>query len=131
MYKKILCAVEPSKEGAQVLAKAAAAAKLSGAELVVIHVIPYTFRAKDYQKLLVEEVAPKIEKMAAKYGVPKKHQLVKVGKPYEHICTQAERRKVDVVFIGTHSKKGLNALLGSTARGVANYATCDVSLVKL
>ncbi|MBM7073807.1 universal stress protein [Shewanella sp. 202IG2-18] len=35
------------------------------------------------------------------------------------------------MIIGTHSKTGLSALLGSTASGVANYAQCDVHLIKV
>lgn len=69
--------------------------------------------------------------MAGLFDIPKKNQVIKVGKPYEHICTEADKRKVDLIVLGTHSKKGINALLGSTANGVVNYAKCDVSLIKI
>ncbi len=131
MYKTILCAIEATKEGKAVLSKASELSKLCNGKLIVIHVIPYTLLPKDYQKTLKENVSPKIEKISAEFDIPKKNQIIKVGKPYENICTLAEKRKADVIIIGTHSKKGLNALLGSTANGVVNNAKCDVSLVKL
>jgi universal stress protein A len=43
----------------------------------------------------------------------------------------AESKSADLIMLGTHSKKGLNALIGSTANAVANHAQCDVSLIKI
>jgi universal stress protein A len=131
MYKMILCAVEATQEGRAVLRKAAALAKLCDGEVIVIHVIPYTLLPKDYQKQLKEDIAPKMERFAAEFGIPKKNRIIRVGKPYEEICIQAEKRKADLIVLGTHSKKGLQSLIGSTANGVANYASCDVSLVRM
>jgi len=131
MYKTIVCAIEATKEGKEVLSKASQLSKLCNGKLIVIHVVPYTLLPKNYQKALKEEFSPKIEKISAFFGIPKKDQIIKVGKPYEHICTLAEKKKADVIILGTHSKKGIKSLLGSTANGVANYAKCDVSLVKL
>lgn len=131
MYKTILCAIETTKEGKEVLSKASQLATLCGSQLIVIHVIPYTLLPKDYQKELKEDAAPKIEKIASAFNIPKKNQLIRVGKPYDHICKAAEKSNADLIMLGTHSKKGLNALIGSTANGVSNYAQCDVSLVKM
>ncbi|WP_158970311.1 universal stress protein [Paraglaciecola sp. L3A3] len=131
MYQTILCPIEASKEGEEVLAKAAGLAKLCNAKLFVINVIPQNMLPKDYQKELMEDVIPKMEELCAKYSVPKKNRFVKVGKPYEHICTLAKKKDVDLIMIGTHSKRGLKALLGSTANSVVNYATCDVTLIKI
>jgi len=131
MYKTILCAVEATKEGKTVLKKAAELAGLFGSELIVIHAIPYTLLPKDYQKELTDKIVPKLEKIADPFDIPKKNRVVRVGKPYEQICIQAEKRKADLIVIGTHSKKGLHSLLGSTATGVANNAKCDVSLVRV
>lgn len=56
---------------------------------------------------------------------------IKFGKPYEQICMLAEKKNADLIILGTHSKKGLHALIGSTANTVTNYAKCDVSLIKI
>lgn len=131
MYKTILCAIEATKEGKEVLAKAAELSKLCNGKLIVVHVIPYTLLPKDYQKTLKEDISPKIGKISALFGIPKKDQIIKVGKPYDHICMLAKKKKADLIILGTHSKRGISSLLGSTANGVVNYAKCDVTLVKL
>ena len=131
MYKNIICAIEASDEGKIVLEKAHTLAKLCGAKLYVINVIPYTILPKDYQKTLQEEALPAVNEIATAFEIPPKKVFVKVGKPYEQVCTLAEKKEADLIVIGTHSKKGIQALIGSTANGVVNYAKCDVSLVKI
>jgi universal stress protein A len=131
MYKTIICAIEASKEGEAVLAKAQEFALLCNAKLFVTHIIPYALLPKDYQKQLKEETLPKMESITGALGIAKKIVSVKFGKPYEQICELAEKKEADLIILGTHSKKGIQALIGSTANGVANYAKCDVSLVKI
>jgi universal stress protein A len=131
MYKTILCAIEATKEGEVVLSKASEIAKLNNSRLVVIYVLPYTLLPKDYQKELKESAIPKIEKISTAFDIPKKNRVVKVGKPYEQICTLAVKQKADLIVIGSHSKKGIQSLIGSTANAVINYAKCDVTLVRL
>lgn len=131
MYKSILCAIEASKEGELVLSKASELAKFYNCKLHVIHVLPYTLLPKDYQKTLKEEVVPKVEKISSAFGVSKKNCAIKVGKPYELICKEATKRKADLIVLGTHSKKGIVSVIGSTANSVANFAACDVSLIRI
>ena len=132
MYKTILCAIEASPEGSKVLTKASELAKCFGSKLIVINVLPYTLLPKDYQKTLREDISPKIEKIAAPpFATSQKNCLIKVGKPYEIICKEAAKKKADLIVIGTHSKKGLHAAIGSTATGVSNHAKCDVTLLRI
>tara|TARA_R110002073_G_scaffold320393_1_gene495837 strand:+ start:156 stop:551 length:396 start_codon:yes stop_codon:yes gene_type:complete len=131
MYKTILCAIEASPEGKMVLTKAAELAELYGAKLIAIHVLPYKLLPTNYQRKLKEDIAPKLEKITAPFGITKKTCIIKVGKPYQLICREVIKRKADLVIIGTHSKKGLQAAIGSTATGVANNAKCDVSLIRI
>jgi universal stress protein A len=131
MYKTIICAIDVSDEGLKVLSKAYEFSQMCGATLFVTHIIPYTLLPKDYQKELKEKALPSLESKAASLGIPKKYIKVKFGKPYEQICTFAESKNADLIILGTHSKKGIHALIGSTANGVANYAKCDVSLIKV
>lgn len=131
MYKTILCAIEATKEGELVLAKAVELSTVFKSRLIIIHVIPYSILPKDYQKELENNVSIKIDKMTQKYAISKKNQMIKIGKPYEHICSQAEKRHADLIIIGTHCKKGIKSLIGSTANAVLNYAKCDVTLIKI
>ena len=131
MYKTILCAIEVCEEGKTVLAKAHEIASKLEAKLVVVSVLPYSLLPKNYQKELKEKTKPKFEKIVNKFDIPNKNQVLKVGKPYEAICSTAEKKQADLIILGTHSKKGIQALLGSTASGVANTASCDVTLIKV
>ncbi len=131
MYKIIICAIEASDEGREILSKAFNLAQLHNSKLFVTHIIPHTLLPKDYQKELETNVSPEIDSITSLLGIPKKNVTVKFGKPYEQICMLAEKKNADLIIIGTHSKKGLNALIGSTANAVANYAKCDVSLIKV
>jgi universal stress protein A len=131
MYETIICAIEASDEGKDILNKAYELAQLYNAKLFVTHVIPYTIMPKDYQKELEENALPDLEAIISSFDIPKSHITIKVGKVYEQVCLLAEKKQADLIILGTHSKKGLNALIGSTANAVANYAKCDVSLIKI
>ncbi|GLX78366.1 universal stress protein [Thalassotalea insulae] len=131
MYNTIVCAIEASKEGKEILAKAHEFSQIHQAQLFVIHVIPYSLLPKDYQKELKENTLPEVEAITSSFQIPKKNVSIKFGKPYEQVCTLAEKKRADLIILGTHSKKGLNALIGSTANAVANYAKCDVSLMRI
>jgi len=131
MYKTIICAIEVGKEGKKVLSKAQAVATQFGGKLIVVNVLPYSLLPKDYQRELKEKAIPEFNQFLADFDVSKKNRVLKVGKPYEVICSVAEKRQADLIILGTHSKKGIHSLIGSTATSVANNAGCDVSLVKI
>lgn len=131
MYKTILCAIEASPEGKKVLGKAVKLAEFYGAKIYVVSVLPYSLLPNDYQKKLKSETSPKIDKILESFDIPRGHRYIKVGKPYDVVCKEARRRKADLIVLGTHSKKGLQSALGSTATGVANNASCDVTLFRL
>ncbi|MEM7084041.1 MAG: universal stress protein [Pseudomonadota bacterium] len=131
MYKTIVCAIEIGKEGRKVLTKAKQLAQLFDSTLIVVNVLPYSFLPKDYERELKEEAIPEFHAFVSKFDIPKKNRVLKVGKPYAVICNIAHRKKADLIILGTHSKSGVRALIGSTATGVANTASCDVSLVRV
>ncbi|GAA5444830.1 universal stress protein A homolog 2 [Microbulbifer sp. NBRC 101763] len=131
MYKSILCAIEASHEGRLVLSKAVELSKKFESKLFVLNVLPYGFLPRDYQKELKESALPKFEDIVSDFGISKKNRALKVGKPYEIICKESVKRKVDLIVLGTHSKKGLSSIIGSTANGIVNHAHCDVTLVRI
>jgi len=131
MYKTIICAIEVGEEGNRVLAKAKKLAKKFDSKLMVLNVLPYALLPKDYQKELKGKAIPAFDKFMAEAGISKKNSLVKVGKPYEVICALADKKGADLIVLGTHSRSGLSSIIGSTANGVINHASCDVSLVKI
>lgn len=43
----------------------------------------------------------------------------------------AEENNVDLIVVGSHGRKGIKMLLGSTANAVLHHAGCDVLAVRL
>ncbi len=54
---------------------------------------------------------------------------VSLGTPAMEIRDRAKHHDCDVIVIGTHSRRGLGLLLGSTANGVLHGTPCDVLAV--
>jgi len=53
------------------------------------------------------------------------------GDPRAVVLAQAGRRAADVIVVGSHAKRGLvRALLGGTAEGVLEAASCDVLVAR-
>jgi len=57
-------------------------------------------------------------------------KVLLVGKPYEDIISFVEEAEIDLVVIGSHSKRGLTRLFGSTAHKVVRNVPCSVLTVK-
>uniref|UniRef100_UPI0035614A7D universal stress protein n=1 Tax=Zhongshania sp. TaxID=1971902 RepID=UPI0035614A7D len=53
------------------------------------------------------------------------------GRPDSQIHELAKTLEVDLVIVGSHGRKGLALLLGSTANGVLHGADCDVLAVRV
>lgn len=49
--------------------------------------------------------------------------------PAQMILEAAEKLKVDLIVLGSHSHRGSNRVLGTTAAAIANRSTCDVLVV--
>lgn len=63
-------------------------------------------------------------------GCKKVEKVLLVGKPYEDIIGFVDEAGIDLVVIGSHSRRGLTRLFGSTAQKVVRNAPCSVLTVK-
>jgi nucleotide-binding universal stress UspA family protein len=55
---------------------------------------------------------------------------MRIGTPYEEIVDEAEKRRVDLIVVGTQGKSGVGRfLMGSTAERVCRHAPCSVLVV--
>jgi nucleotide-binding universal stress UspA family protein len=58
-------------------------------------------------------------------------KVVLTGNPVEVILNQANRRKADLIVVGTHGRRGMSRLmLGSVAEAVVRRAACPVLVMK-
>ncbi|MEK6681971.1 MAG: universal stress protein, partial [Nitrospirota bacterium] len=72
----------------------------------------------------------KIKKQARTKGV-KAEGIVKIGEPYNVIISTAKEKKVDLIVMGSHGRRGISRLLmGSVTERVIGHASCAVLVVK-
>ncbi len=143
-YKKILAAIDLTDETEDVVARVKAVAEQNKAEvslLTVVRPINQVYGGFDVAALstdaalierdVVKQAEKHLEKYAEKLGIPAERTHLGHGTPSHEIKRRAEEMKVDLIIMGTHGRKGLGLLLGSTASGVLHGSPCDVLTVRI
>lgn len=138
---KILCAVDFSATSRRALEYATALSQKFSAELVLLHVLEevpllsaYTGRPEmgelSKQEAVKSQLAAWLEGAGA--GGAGAHLEVARGATVETILRFCEELKPDVLVIGTHGRRSLDAaLFGSTTYRVIRRAPCPVFVVRL
>jgi universal stress protein A len=80
---------------------------------------------------LREDLRKRLKGWADAYQIPEKNIHFLMGKPAHEIRRFAEEQGSDLIVIATHSRKGLQRLLGSTAHEVLQDARRDVLAVRI
>ncbi len=139
MYKHVLLATDLSPDTGIVVERARALAD-AGAALTVVHVIEpiaLAYGAEmpmdlgSLQEEITRQARSKLEALAQQLGIPAENCLLVTGTIEKEILHIAGERGVDLVVMGSHSRRGLAALLGSTANAVLHHARCDVLAVRI
>ncbi len=139
-YQKMLVAIDLTEEAPQVLEKAKAMQEAHGAELLLVHVVEpvgYAYGGDipmdltELQDQLDKAAREQLTKYGEQYGIPEDSQVVTVGRPESEIHRLAKEHDSDLVIVGSHGRKGLQLLLGSTANGVLHGTVCDVLAIKI
>ena len=139
-----LVAVDLTDESDEVLSAARDLANGMGATLSCITVVqPLTGLLGDYDfvpakkgYLEFEDDALKLAQtqllsLAAQFGIPEDKVHACIGKPATEVCKLAVELPATMLVIGNHRRKGLDRLLGSTARAVLCDADCDVVVINI
>lgn len=85
--------------------------------------------AQAYSKEALEMLAKKADELAAS-GIAVK-TVVETGDPVDKILETAESLGADLIVVGSRGMRGARRfLLGSVSSKVAEYAKCDVLIVK-
>ncbi len=138
-YKHILVSVDLSDESLQVLNKAKALAD-SECLISIIHVVePLTFAyggdipidLTEIQTQLEQQARQKMDSLIEQSSLKINQQHIIVGQPTSEIHDLADSLNADIIVVGSHGRKGLALLLGSTANGVIHGAKCDVLAVRI
>jgi len=138
VYRKILIALENSRNDAAILAHIEPLAERLGSAVLLVHVADgWVARAYDQLNLAeseemradrayLEEVRARFEAM----GIPAEAELLR-GEPADEIVRLAEDRGADLIAMSTHGHRFLaDLILGSTARKVRHTAAIPVLLLK-
>jgi nucleotide-binding universal stress UspA family protein len=135
--RKILVPIDFSEFSHKSLDYAAAFALQSGAEIVLLHVVPLNYVdaeviAFDFSKLEKQAAASceaRLQRLREQRVDPALQCTVKVvtGRPVEEIVAAARSFGADMIVMSTHGYTGLkHAFLGSTTENVVRYAPCPV-----
>ncbi|MBI5213724.1 MAG: universal stress protein [Nitrospirae bacterium] len=141
--KRILFPTDFSGGALNALPYALDMAKSYGAKLYLLHVIYdiATSSGLHIPHISVDEMYKELDASARKelekFGLEQRRVLKDVehtvirGVPYEEILKFAQEKNIDLIVIGTHSRKGLDRVLfGSTAERVVRNASCPVLTVR-
>ncbi len=141
-YRHILIAADFSEHGQVVAERAKDLADRYQAQLSILHVVdnlpvtdsiygPIIPFDTDITEQLIDASKEKLNQMGEQLGIPAERRWVEVGSPKVEIVRVAEEEGVDLIVVGSHSRRGLGILLGSTASSVILHAKCDTLAVRL
>jgi nucleotide-binding universal stress UspA family protein len=138
MYKRILVAVEHSPADRTILSHVSALARLTGAELLLVHVAD-GWAARNFDRLKLREseemksdraYLESLQSELAAQGLTASTELAK-GDPSDELIRVAEERQVDLIAMSTHGHRFLSDLLhGTTADRVRHLVKVPVLLLR-
>jgi nucleotide-binding universal stress UspA family protein len=138
MYKRILVAVENSAADRSILAHVAGLARLTGAELLLVHVAD-GWAARNFDQLELREseemksdraYLTSLQQELVKQGFRVQTQLA-MGDPATEIVRTAEAQSVDLVAMSTHGHGFLGDIVhGATADRVRHLLKVPVLLLR-
>lgn len=141
--KKILCPVDFSEPSLLGLSASVDMARLYGAEIEVIYVLPilppppidpqFSFQVPEYEILLQQDAETRLAALV-KDKVPKEikaRAVVGHGSAGKEIVKYAEETKAGLIVIASHGHSGWHHLvMGSVAEKVIRHSPCPVFVVR-
>jgi len=142
-YHRILWPTDFSPLAKAALPHAVGLAAESGAELVLLHVLPSlaAYAVPDLSGALSVSLQRKTRAAAqrqlrrletqVKGPHSRRHTALTEGVPFDQILRAAKRLRCDLIVLATHGRTGLaHAIMGSVAENVARRAPCPVLTVR-
>lgn len=140
MFKRILLPTDGSELSSRAIAGAIDMAKKLGAKIVGVTVVePYSYSSlseyrpesyEDYEARMNKVAQDRLDGLAAAgkaAGVEVETKIVRSFSPYEAIIETAKKNECDAIFMASHGRRGLSAvLLGSETQKVLTHSTIPV-----
>jgi nucleotide-binding universal stress UspA family protein len=141
--KKILVPTDFSDTGMLAVDHAAMLARLTKAEMILVHVLPlnpYYFEIpepvmlidnrQELVKLVEQKLAHTAEKISIGDSIHPTYQVT-TGRVANEVMRIAQEEKADLIIMGTHGAKGFEELfIGSNAHKIVNLAPCPVLTIQ-
>lgn len=142
---KILAAIDGSEFSKAAVGAVIAQVQSKTSEVCVLHVVEIylaDFQGglgavkafKDQRRMRLHAA----KKLVGQFVKPLKNKgfkargVVREGNPTESILHFAEKWKPDIIFVGSHGRRGWKRLmLGSVSEAVARHAACSVEIVRI
>ncbi|HXD75172.1 MAG TPA: universal stress protein [Vicinamibacterales bacterium] len=138
MYKRILVAVEHSPADRTILDHVAGLARLTGAELLLVHVAD-GWAARNFERLNLREseemkadraYLDTLRRELTSQGLRVTTELAK-GDPSDELIRVAQAQRVDLIAMSTHGHRFLSDLVhGTTADRVRHLVKVPVLLLR-
>lgn len=141
-WRHILAPVDFSAHAERSVKRAAALARENNARLTLLHVVenivlyddfydPVMPLTIEYEDSMVEAAAQRLSDWTRELEIGSPQLEVLLGSASSTILSYAEAQDVDLIVMGSHGRKGLGRLLGSTTHSVLNRARCEILSVPL
>lgn len=140
MFKKILLPTDGSELSSRAISGAIDMAKKLGARIIGMTVVePYSYSSlseyrpesyEDYEARMTKVAQERLDGLAAAgkaAGVEVDTKIARSFSPYEAIIETAKSNDCDAIFMASHGRRGLSAvLLGSETQKVLTHSTIPV-----
>jgi nucleotide-binding universal stress UspA family protein len=127
-YQRILIAYDGSENAERALSKAISLAKVQGAPLSIVVVLPpsaYEETVENGKKFLGKAAA------TARQAIIDVSEILRDGQPADEILQAAEEQTADLIVIGRRGLSGVERFLqGGVSSAVVTHSKCDVLVVK-
>ncbi|WP_299878208.1 universal stress protein [uncultured Cocleimonas sp.] len=146
-YRHILVATDFSKYADLALKKALELAKPFSAKVSLVHAaetlsaelypsigelaVPVLINNPEQEEKHLARIKKQLEEHIEKLGFSNENIDLHVlsGHRVDEIVEYASKNKVDLIVMGSHGRRGLARLVGSSTNGVIHHAPCDVLTV--
>lgn len=151
-YRHVLVASDFSKYSDAAIKKAIELATPFDAKITLIHAaeilsseiyptlgelaVPVVVDNPEFEKKHLDHIKDKLREQLGRLdyseGLIEDRIKIKVitGHSVDSIIEYSTKNNVDLIIMGSHGRRGLARLLGSSTNGVINHALCDVLIVK-
>ncbi len=146
-YRHILIATDFSRFSDSAIKKAVEIAQPFNAKITLLHVaeyisadlypslgelaVPVLADNPELEKEHLEKIKEDMKEEVAKLHLANRTMTIEAisGHPADTIVDYSNHHGVDLIVMGSHGRRGLARLLGSSTNGVINHAPCDVLTV--